>query len=369
MAPSKVNNAEVCSIKKIDPFEVPPEEKVSLALDANKAALINDKIKNTSTRLGMTKDHRWFQSSDGAKVDVETTMTGLMHMSVAQANGNMEIVPDSESMCAGYEYIKSTDWNDFTSDISKLAIEAVNSITPPPGTYPVVVDPDIVGVLFHEAFGHASEGDLVTSGESVLNNRIGTRLATESVTITDEGTVEGGFYYPYDDEGVKKDKTTIVDRGVLKGFILDRDSASRLDSPPTGNGRAQDFENLPIVRQTNYMLKPGKHEFSELVEDIKSGLYIRGKGSTGGEVEVGMGAFTFNVGPSKIIKKGELAETVRGVVISGSILDTLKTVDAVGKDFTVKTSVFGGCGKSAQRATVGFGGPHIRVQKMTVGGR
>jgi TldD protein len=96
---------------------------------------------------------------------------------------------------------------------------------------------------------------------------------------------------------------------------------------------------------------------------------VRGRGSTGGEVEVGMGTFTFGVGPSKMIRKGELTETVRGVVISGSILDTLKTVDGVGKDLVVQTNVFGGCGKSAQRATVGFGGPHIRARRMTVGGR
>jgi TldD protein len=250
-----------------------------------------------------------------------------------------------------------------------LAIEAVESKTPPPGTYPVVVDPDIVGVLLHEAFGHASEGDLVSSGESVLANRIGSRLAPENVTIIDEGVVEGGFYYPYDDEGVKKEKTVVVEKGVLKGFIFDRESASKLGGSPTGNGRAQDFENLPIVRQTNYMMQPSEIRFEELVEDIDIGVYVRGRGSTGGEVEVGMGTFTFGVGPSKMIRNGEVAETVRGVVISGSILDTLKTVDGVGKDLVVKTSVFGGCGKSAQRATVGFGGPHIRARKMTVGGR
>lgn len=369
LAEVKINKTDVNSTAKIDPFDVPTEEKVSVALEANKAAWNDDKIKNTSTRLGMTKEYRWFASSDSSRTIVGTTMVGLMHVSVAQVNGLMEWVPDSESMCAGFEFIKSTDWNKFTTGISQLALEAARSKTPPPGTYPVVVDPDIVGVLLHEAFGHASEGDLVTSGESVLNNRIGSRLAPESITITDEGVIEGGFYYPYDDEGVKKEKTVVVEKGVLKSFIHDRESASKLAAKPTGNGRAQDFENLPIVRQTNYVMQPDTCEFEELVEEIDAGVYVRGRGSTGGEVEVGMGTFTFGVGPSRIIRKGELAETVRGVVISGSILNTLKTVDAVGKDRTVKTSVFGGCGKSAQRATVGFGGPHIRVQRMTVGGR
>jgi TldD protein len=365
----KISKANVKSNVKIDPFDVSSEEKVSIALDTNKAAWINDKIKSASTRLGITRDYRWFGSSEGSRTTVQTTMVGLMHTSVAQAVGVMEWVPHSESMCAGFEFIKSKDWNSFSHSVSELALEAVSSKSPPPGTYPVVVDPEIVGVLLHEAFGHASEGDLVSSGESVLNNRTGSRLASEDVTIVDEGVVERGYYCPFDDEGVRKEKTVIVEKGVLKGFIYDRKSASKLGGKATGNGRAQDFENLPIVRQTNYVMQPSTCQFEELIEDIDSGVYVRGRGSTGGEVEVGMGTFTFGVGPSKIIRKGELAETVRGVVISGSILDTLKTVDAVGKDLVVKTGVFGGCGKSGQRAPVGFGGPHIRVRKMTVGGR
>lgn len=364
----KVQKADATLRIKTDPVDVSPEEKVSVALDANKAAWINDKIKSASTRLGISKDYRLFVSSEGARTTVETTLVGLMHTSVAKTNGVMEWVPDSESKCAGFEFITSMDWNRFAKDISGLAVEAASSKSPPPGTYPVVVDPDIVGVLLHEAFGHASEGDLVSSGESVLSNRLGSRLASEEVNIVDQGVVEGGYYYPYDDEGVKKENTVIVEKGVLKGFIHDRGSASMLSAKPTGNGRAQDFEDLPIVRQTNYLMQPSDCGFEELIEDIEAGVYVRGRGSTGGEVEVGMGTFTFGVGPSKIITNGELKDTVRGVVISGSILDTLKTVDAVGKDLAVKTNVFGGCGKSGQRASVGFGGPHIRVRKMTVGG-
>lgn len=365
----KINRAKVKSPGKINPVDISPEEKVSIALDANKAAWISDKIKSAQTRLGLSKDFRWFMSSEGAKITVETTLVGLMHTSIAEAGGVMEWVPHSESKCAGFEFIKSEDWNTFTVGLSKLAVEAVNSKTPPAGTYSVVVDPDVIGVLLHEAFGHASEGDLVSTGESVLSSKVGTKLADERVTIVDEGIVEGGYYCPYDDEGTRKERTVIVANGVLKSFIHDRESALQLDAKPTGNGRAQDFENLPIVRQTNYSMQAGDCKLEELIEDIDSGVYIRGKGLTGGEVEVGMGTFTFNVGPSKLIRRGKLAETVRGVVIGGSVLETLKTIDAVGEDSAVKTNVFGGCGKMGQRATVGFGGPHVRVRKMTVGGR
>lgn len=370
LAAPGINTVNVKAPARIDPRDVPPEDKVSILLDANKAACINDSVKNTVTRLGATRDYRLFMSTEGACVEVETTLVGLSHSSVAKTNGVMESVNDmGESRCAGFEFIKSQDWNSFAVGVSKLAVEAANSGTAPPGTYAVVVDSRVLGLVLHEAFGHASEGDIVSSGESVLCNKLGEKLASSMVTIVDEGVVEGGCFCPFDDEGTKKEKTVVVEDGVLKGFLHSRSTAHEMGGRSTGNARAQDFDNLPIVRQTNYYLQPRDFEFEEIIEDIDFGIYVRGKGAGGGEVEPGLGTFTFGVGPSRVIRKGELAETVRGVVISGSILDTLKTVDAAGKDLKIATSVFGGCGKDAQRATVGFGGPHVRVREMTVGGR
>jgi TldD protein len=364
-----VNKANVKLPMKEDFDNISPEDKVSVTLDANRAAWISPEVKNVSTRLGMVKDFRAFMSSEGTRTEVENSICGLMNVSVAKVNGVMEWVPHSESRCAGYEYVQSMDWNAFASSISKLAVEAAGSKTPPSGPRTVVLDNRVVGLLLHEAFGHASEGDLVFTAESVLNNRLGTKLASQHVTIIDEGTKEGGYYYPYDDEGTKKEKTTIVEKGTLKRYIHDRKSAAYFNAESTGNGRAQDFECMPIVRQTNYYMEPRDHKFEELIEDVDNGIYLRGRGGTGGQVEVGMGTFTFSIGPSKIIRKGELAETVRGVVISGLILETLNTIEAVGNDLKLYTGVFGGCGKNDQSVYVGFGGPHIRVGKMTVGGR
>ncbi len=369
LAPIEAVEAEERLKVKIDPLEEPPEEKVSLAMDANKAAWVSDEIRNAVTMLSISRDLRIYASTEGGRVTVETTLVGLGHESVARVEGVMERVWHGESLCSGYEFLKQRDWSSFTEELSHLALEAAASKTPPPGTYPVVVDPNVVGLLLHEAFGHASEGDIVHSGDSVLRGRVGERVASSLVTIIDEGVVEGGYYHPYDDEGVKKGRTIIVEKGILKGYLHDRTSAQRLEGEPTGNGRAQDYESSPIVRQTNYYMEPGDHTFEELLEDIELGIYVRGVGGRGGQVETGMGTFTFSVGPSKMIRKGELAETVRGVIISGLILETLKTIDAVGRDLRIRTSVFGGCGKMNQRVRVGHGGPHVRVRRMTVGGR
>lgn len=369
LAEYKYRKVKASSKYKVDPFKVEEEEKVKLALEVNKASLEVEDVKNAITRLGFERDYRIYVNSEGGEVEVTCFLVGIGHMTTARVKGSMERVWDSESKVSGYEFITSRDWREYAIEISNLAVEAANSAVPSAGTYPVIVDSEVIGLLLHEAFGHASEGDLVESGNSVLRGKLGDKVASELVTIVDEGVVEGGYYFPYDDEGVEKKKTIIVEDGILKSYINSRQTAVKLKGEPTGNSRAQDYKNIPIVRQTNYYMEPRDYKFEELIEDIEFGYYIRGRGSTGGEVNPGMGTFTFSVGPSKVIKNGELAETVRGVSISGMILETLKEVDGVGKDLKVRTSVFGGCGKLGQMVRVGVGGPHVRVRKMVVGGR
>ncbi|MCW4052675.1 MAG: TldD/PmbA family protein [Candidatus Bathyarchaeota archaeon] len=353
---------------KVNPLDVSPEEKVELALDTNKAAWNDDHISATTTQLRLMIDERLFISTDGAKIKVATPLVGVGHRSVAEASGVKEAIWDSRSMCAGYEFITHQDWSKFSAEVSDLAVRSVTCKTAPAGVHPVVVDQDMVGLVLHEALGHATEGDTVVTGGSVLMGRVGTRIASDLVTLVDEGVVEGGYYLPYDDEGVKKKKTVLVDDGVLKSYLTDRRSARKLDVDSTGNGRVQDFENSPLVRQTNYYMAPGDHSLEELVEEVDFGVLIHGRGSRGGQVDPGMGTFTFSVGPSRIIRRGRVAELVRGVVISGSVLDVLETVDAVGKDFNVKTDAFTACGKGGQHVRTGMGGPPIRIRNMTIGG-
>ncbi|NHJ84932.1 MAG: TldD/PmbA family protein, partial [Asgard group archaeon] len=355
-------------IKK-NPIDISPEEKVSLLLETNKAGFLSDEIKNVITLMGSTTELRYFQNSEGSKAQLELPMIGYGQASVAMVNGGMEQMYDGKSSCSGYEFIEKQNLNEFSIDLSKLAIDTVKSKSPPAGTYPVVVDQQLVGVLIHEAFGHAVEADLVFTGTSALKDRLGVQLADEQVNVIDEGVTKyDGYYFPFDDEGVKKGKTVVLEKGILKSYIHDRNTAHELGVEPTGNSRAQDFENQPQVRMTNTYVENGNFSFDELLEGIKEGVYIKNKGSTGGQVEVGIGTFTFNGGESYMIRNGELQEMVKGVVISGAFLENLKTVDAVGNDLEIATSYFGACGKGGQAARVGFGGPHLRVQKMTVGG-
>ena len=343
------------------------EEKIEITLDCNKTAMLDD-VKNSVTRLAWFNEERHLMSSEGADVNVETMMTGLSQSSVASHNGTMEHVSDRESKCSGFEFILSTDLRKFARENSELAIKAAKARMPSAGVYKTIADSDLIGLILHEAFGHASEGDLVITKESILDGKLGQQVASPIVNIVDDGEVNDGYFLPYDDEGVKKTRQIIVQDGILKGFLQSRQTAHKMKMPTTGNARAQSFGNQPIVRQTNFFMEKGDHSFEELIEDVDEGLYICGKGSGGGEVDVGLGTFTFRCGPSYVINKGEIKQVVRGISISGVVLETLKNISAVGKDFNVLTDIFGGCGKDGQMVRVGYGGPHVRIEKISVGG-
>ena len=352
-----------------DPEKIPEEDKVKVVMEANKAARFNDSIKSSTTYLGVLKDRRYLTTSDGADLEWYAVMTGLAQVSVAAEAGSMERVHDAKSKVAGWEFIEGFNWGSFTKGISELAKEALRAKQPPAGKLRVIADPDLIGLILHEAFGHASEGDLVGTGNSVLQGKVSKSIASSYVSIVDDGLVEGGYFVPYDDEGNPKVRTVIVKGGVLKHFLTSRVWAKRLGMTVTGNGRAQDFKNPPIVRQTNLYMLSGEWDKDEMIHELGNGLYLTGKGAGGGEVDPSAGTFTFSVGPSRIVRNGELGELVRGTIVSGYILETLKDVEAVGKNTVIKTSVFGGCGKDGQLVRVGYGGPHVMIKAITVGGR
>ncbi|WFO76376.1 TldD/PmbA family protein [Desulfurococcaceae archaeon MEX13E-LK6-19] len=368
LAEKPVSKDKISSKYSIDPLTIDPEEKVGIVKEMNKASREIEGVVSSTTRLGIQYDHRIFASTEGDYVDVEVRLVGVGQYSIASRAGVMERVYDSRSMVAGWEYIKSLDLTGFAREVSDLAVKATQAKAIKPGTYTAILDNEMVGLLLHEAFGHATEGDIVAGKGSILYGKVGEKVASKHVTIVDDGLIEGGYFVPYDDEGVKKRKVKTVENGVLKRFLQSRTTATLLGMELTGNARAQDYEHQVLVRQTNTYMEPGDYSVEELFEGVKKGVYVRGRGALGGQVDTSMGTFTFTAGPSYLIEKGEIKELVRGVMLSGMILETLKNVDAVAKDLKVKTSVFGGCGKDGQLARVGDGGPHIRVKKITIGG-
>lgn len=359
---------KIISHYSIDALEIDPVEKINVLKTIHDVSKGVEGVVSVIPRYGYEVDHRVFASSNGDYIDVTTRLIGIGAYIVSMVEGVSERLWDSKSRVAGWEFIKNIDIEDFALENAKLVVEAAKAPVIKPGKYVGILDNEIIGLMLHEAFGHATEGDIVEAGGSVLEGRIGSKVASEHVTIVDDGRVEGGYYVPYDDEGTPKRKVRTVENGVLKTFLHSLSTASKLGGEPTGNARAMTYAHPHLVRQTNTYMEPGDWKVDELFKDTRRGIYVKGKGAMGGQVDPAMGTFTFTAGPSYLIENGEPVKLVRGVMLSGFILETLKNVDAVADDLAVRTSVFGGCGKGGQLARVGDGGPHVRVRELIIGG-
>lgn len=351
-----------------DPDEVDVAEKVEVLKLMNSVARDSPEISSAILRLASEMDRRIYISTNGDFVDFTRRMVGVAMSLVANVEGKMESLNDSDSAVSGWEFVEGIDWGSWAKERGDLAIRAASAPHVQPGKYDIILDNDMVGLMLHEAFGHASEGDIVASGGSVLGQLIGKPIASELVSVIDDGLIEGGVYVPYDDEGTPKRKVYTVHKGVLRGYLHSLSTAKELGGQPTGNARVMSYRHPILVRQTNTYMEPGDWKPDEIIRDTRKGIYVKGRGAQGGEVNPLTGAFTFTSGPSYLIEEGEVTKLVRGVMLSGLILDALKKVDAVGSDLVVRTSVFGGCGKSGQMVRVGDGGPHVRVRDFTIGG-
>lgn len=233
-----------------------------------------------------------------------------------------------------------------------------------PGKYKVVLSPEITGVFTHESFGHKSEADFMMGDpEATKEWKLGSVIGSTCLSIVDCGTHDNtSGYCPIDDEGTLAQKNYLIKEGVLTGRLHSTHTANVLEEKPTGNSRALNFEFEPIVRMTSTYIEGGKTPFNELLKMAEGGLYIY-------NFKHGSGGSTFTIAPIRAyrIKNGKLAEPVNVSVISGSVFETLKKIEACGDDFHLESSAFGGCGKMEQAPLpVADGGPSILVSEMQI---
>ncbi len=254
----------------------------------------------------------------------------------------------------------------FLEDVEAAAEEAVSGLEDlvragrgPELAERVVVDPELLGVVVHEAFGHAVEGDLVARGESILAGRIGERVASGEVTVVDDPTVEGAFgSYPFDDEGVEARRTVLVRDGVLEGFLTDLNSSVELGLEPTGNGRVEAIGDHVQVRMSVTYVEPGDASKEELFEEAGDGAVLL-VGSKGGQTDTVTGSFQFSAKLGYVIEGGEPSEPVKDVGLTGDTMGFLKGVRMLSEEVELHP---GYCGKGGQLVPVADGGPYALVE-------
>jgi TldD protein len=346
---------------KRDPRKADQEELVRLVKDTDaNVAGFSKRIISDSVVLAVVDDDLAFASSEGARITQRIVRCIGRVQAVARDKGNITSALEAIGEQSGLEVLEKTPLTQIGQVAAERADKLVSAPLAPGGVFPVLLENKIVGLLAHEAVGHCSEADLVHGG-SFLAGKVSKKVASDIVTLVDDGRYLGGLgTMKYDDEGTPTEKTVVIEKGVVKGFLHSRETAYEFKVQATGNARAWNFEFDPIIRMRNTYIETGDQSIEELAEGIKEGYFL--KGGLGGQADF-TGEFMFGTQEAVKIKNGHLEESLRGVTISGNAFEVLKNVDAIGKDFIMRAGM---CVKE-QINYVGMGGPSLKTKVMLGG--
>ena len=262
--------------------------------------------------------------------------------------------------------LEPTHWKPLAQEALRIAVLNLAAIPAPAGVMDVALGAGWPGILLHEAIGHGLEGDFNRKGTSAFAGLMGQRIAAPGVTVLDDGTIpnrRGSI--SVDDEGTASGKNTLIEDGILVGFMQDRQNARLMGVAPTGNGRRQSFAHAPMPRMTNTYMLGGTVDPKDMVIDIKNGIYAVGFG--GGQVDITNGKFVFSCTEAYLVKDGKVAAPVKGATLIGDGATALRQIRAIGNDMRLDDGM-GNCGKQGQWVPVGVGQPSLLIGGLTVGG-
>ncbi len=263
-------------------------------------------------------------------------------------------------------FLDGERWRRFATEAARQAVLKLGAVDAPAGTLTVVLGPGWPGILLHEAVGHGLEGDFNRKGTSTFAGRLGQKVASDLVTVVDDGTLanrRGSLNV--DDEGVPTGRTVLIENGILVGYMQDLLNARLMGMSPTGNGRRESFAHPPMPRMTNTFMLAGPDEPEDIIRSVPRGLYAVNFG--GGQVDITSGKFVFSASEAYLIEGGRITAPVKGATLIGNGPEALTRVSRVGRDLALDEGV-GTCGKDGQSVPVGVGLPTIRIDGITVGG-
>jgi TldD protein len=325
------------------------------------------RVRQVIATLGSQEQIVLMATSSGWQLGDVRPLTRLNVTIVVEENGQREMGGFGGGGRVGFEYFLETDrWAHFTREAVRQATLKLRAAEAPAGTMTVVLGPGWPGILLHEAVGHGLEGDFNRKGLSAFTGRLGQRVASELVTVVDDGTLpnrRGSLNV--DDEGTPTTRTVLIERGVLGGYMQDRLNARLMGLPLTGNGRRESFQHPPMPRMTNTFMLAGEDDPEDILRSVSRGLYAVAFG--GGQVDITNGKFVFSASEAYLIEDGRVTRPVKGATLIGSGPDVLTRVTRVGHDLRLDEGI-GTCGKDGQSVPVGVGLPTIRLDGITVGG-
>ncbi|MCA3245936.1 MAG: metalloprotease TldD [Azospirillum sp.] len=262
--------------------------------------------------------------------------------------------------------IAPENWRHAVDEAVRQALVNLASVPAPAGEMAVVLGPGWPGILLHEAIGHGLEGDFNRKKTSAFAGLMGQRVAAPGVTVLDDGTIgDRRGSLTIDDEGTPSQRTVLIEDGILRGYMQDRQNARLMGMKPTGNGRRESFAHHPMPRMTNTVMLGGAHAPEEILKSVKKGLYAVNFG--GGQVDITSGKFVFNAAEAYLIEDGKVGPAVKGAMLIGNGPEALKQVKMIGNDMKLDPGI-GTCGKDGQGVPVGVGQPTLLIDRLTVGG-
>jgi TldD protein len=343
-------------------------EKVELlkSVDAATRAL-DPRIKQVTVSMAGVWERILIAASDGSLgADIRPLVRFNVSVIVEQ-NGRRERGGHGGGGRTDYRYFLQEDRAmGYAREALRQALVNLEAVPAPAGTLPVVMGAGWSGVLLHEAVGHGLEGDFNRKGSSAYSGRMGEKVASSLCTIVDDGTLayrRGSL--SIDDEGTPTRCTTLIENGVLKGYMQDKLNARLMGVARTGNGRRESYAHLPMPRMTNTYMLAGESDPQEIIASVERGIYCANLG--GGQVDITSGKFVFSTSEAYLIENGKITTPVKGATLIGNGPEAMSRVSMVGNDLALDSGV-GTCGKDGQSVPVGVGQPTLKIDAITVGG-
>lgn len=347
--------------------DIADEARIRLLEEINEYARAADpRVIQVSAGLSTSWDVVTIIRHDGMRFDDVRPMSQINVSLIVQEGQRKEQGSSTVGRrCTLSEIFQTMDYKKCVQDSLHMATTNLRAMPAPEGDMPVVLGNGWAAVMLHEAVGHGLEGDAARKGASVYAKMVGQKVASDLVTIYDQGDIAGerGSLH-FDDEGFPTQKTLLIENGILKGFMQDSVSARIVGVAPTGNGRRESYEHQPMTRMTTTFMAPGESDPAEIIASVKDGIYA--VQFAGGQVNTVSGDYVFAPTLAYRIRDGKVAEPLKKAILTGNGPDSMRQVEMVGNDLAIGTT--GMCGKAGQSVPVGVGQPTVKMRGIRVGG-
>lgn len=342
------------------------KDKIPFMQRMNDTIFAADKrVTKVNASLGDTSSYILFFNSDGLLAWDYRPYFFMSGTCIMEENGKIEKCSGSRSYRVGSEFLTNDLVDGLSRELLTNTAKLFGASKPISGEMEVVMAAGKSGILLHEAMGHSFEADCNRKNQSIFSDKMGQKIAGDFVNIVDDGTIPGcSGTINFDDEGSPSEKTILVNNGILASYLHDRISAKYYNVKSTGNGRRQDFRNIPLPRMRCTYMENGPHKKEEIIASVKKGIYV--ERFLNGEVNIGQGDFTFYVAMGCLIENGKLTKPVKDINIIGNGPQALADIVMVADDMLIDNGTWV-CGKG-QSAIVGMGIPTVKIRKLTVGG-